>query len=108
MVEAIARRFITGSMWRAYERGVRVSCGIALPDHLHRDQRLSETLVTPSTKGVMRGLPGIPEADDTNVSKEQLVTHWQAFGFHSVEDVERRRGSTSGLRRVNRPTFDPA
>lgn len=73
MVEAIARRFITGSMWRAYERGVREFCGIALPDHLHRDQRLSETLVTPSTKGVMRGLPGIPEADDTNVSKEQLL-----------------------------------
>lgn len=89
MVEAIARRFITGSMWRAYERGMREFCGIALPDHLHRDQRLSETLVTPSTKGVMRGLPGIPEADDTNVSKEQLVKHWQAFGFHSVEDVER-------------------
>lgn len=89
MVEAIARRFITGSMWRAYERGVREFCGIALPDYLHRDQRLSETLVTPSTKGVMSGLPGIPEADDTNVSKDQLLAHWQAFGFHSADDVGR-------------------
>ena len=89
MIEAIARRFITGSMWRAYERGVRDFCGIRLPDNLHRDQRLNETLVTPSTKGVMRGLAGIPEADDTNVSQAQLTEHWQAFGFRARDDVER-------------------
>ena len=89
LIEAIARRFITGSMWRAYERGVRKFCGIALSDGLHRDQRLSETLVTPSTKGVMRGLPGIPEADDTNVSRAQLEAHWQAFGFRAKADVAR-------------------
>ncbi|MDA9942152.1 phosphoribosylaminoimidazolesuccinocarboxamide synthase, partial [Luminiphilus sp.] len=87
LVEAIARRFITGSMWRAYERGERIFCGIALPDGLHRDQRLIETLLTPSTKGVMRGLVGVPEADDANVSKAQLLDHWQAFGFQSKSDV---------------------
>ncbi len=87
LVEAIARRFITGSMWRAYERGERLFCGIELPDGLHRDQRLRETLLTPSTKGVMRGLEGVPEADDTNVSRAQLLTHWQAFGFQSQSDV---------------------
>jgi phosphoribosylaminoimidazole-succinocarboxamide synthase len=89
MIEAIARRFITGSMWRAYEQGARNFCGIQLPDNLHRDQRLSETLITPSTKGVMRGLPGIPEADDTTVSQKQLMEHWRAFGFHAKGDVER-------------------
>jgi len=88
MIEAIARRFITGSMWRAYERGERVFCGMALPDNLHRDQRLPETLVTPSTKGVMRGLQGIPEADDTNVSKQQLEQYWREFGFRSRDDVD--------------------
>ena len=89
MIEAIARRFITGSMWRAYERGVRAFCGIELPEHLHRDQRLSETMVTPSTKGIMRGLPDIPEADDTNVSRAQLEANWQAFGFRAKGDVAR-------------------
>ena len=88
MIEAIARRFITGSMWRAYERGERVFCGMALPDNLHRDQRLPETLVTPSTKGVMKGLQGIPEADDTNVSKQQLEQYWREFGFRSRDDVD--------------------
>ena len=88
MIEAIARRFITGSMWRSYESGVRRFCGIDLPDDLRRDQRLSEILVTPSTKGVIRGVPGIPEADDTNVSRSQLLAHWEAFGFRSVDDVD--------------------
>lgn len=88
MIEAIARRFITGSMWRAYERGERKFCGIELPDNLERDQALQETLVTPSTKGVMRGLAGIPETDDTNVSQRQLRQHWRAFGFRSPQDVD--------------------
>ncbi len=88
MIEAIARRFITGSMWRAYEKGERSFCGIRLPENLHRDQRLRETLVTPSTKGVMTGLAGIPEIDDANVSREQLKQHWQAFGFHAETDVD--------------------
>ena len=88
MIEAIARRFITGSMWRSYESGVRRFCGIDLPDDLRRDQRLSETLITPSTKGVIKGVPGIPEADDTNVSRSQLLAHWEAFGFRSVDDVD--------------------
>jgi len=87
-IEAIARRYITGSMWRAYERGERVFCGIELPDQLKRDQRLEETLVTPSTKGVLKGLEGIPETDDTNVSRAQLQQHWQAFGFRARRDID--------------------
>ena len=33
-------------------------------------------------------MPGIPEADDTNVSRSQLLAHWEAFGFRSVDDVD--------------------
>lgn len=88
MIEAIARRYITGSMWRAYERGERIFCGIELPDNLACDQPLGETLVTPSTKGALRGLAGIPETDDANVSRQQLQQHWQAFGFRSREDID--------------------
>ena len=88
MVEAIARRFLTGSLWRAYQQGEREFCGIQLPDNLHANQRLSGILVTPSTKGVMRGLAGIPEADDTNLSRAQLTQHWRAFGFRSPDDID--------------------
>lgn len=88
MIEAIARQYITGSMWRAYERGERDFCGIRLPDDLKRDQRLDELLITPSTKGVMTGIPGVPEVDDVNVSQETLRAHWEAFKFQGAADVD--------------------
>ncbi len=88
MIEAIARQYITGSMWRAYERGEREFCGIRLPDDLKRDQRLDELLITPSTKGVMTGIPGVPEVDDVNVSQETLRAHWEAFKFQGAADVD--------------------
>lgn len=88
MIEAIARQYITGSMWRAYERGERDFCGIRLTDSLKRDQRLDELLITPSTKGIMQGIPGVPEVDDVNVSQETLRTNWKAFKFHCAADVD--------------------
>jgi len=86
-VEAIARRYITGSMWRAYAEGERHFCGIELPAGLQRNQRLPELLITPSTKGILRGIPGVPEADDVNVSRQQLEANWAAFGFRQPEDI---------------------
>jgi phosphoribosylaminoimidazole-succinocarboxamide synthase len=89
MIEAIARQYITGSMWRDYaEQGSRDFCGIALPDGLKKDQKLDELLVTPSTKGILRGIPGVPEKDDVNVSRQQILDNYKAFGFSSPEDVE--------------------
>jgi phosphoribosylaminoimidazole-succinocarboxamide synthase len=87
MIEAIARRHITGSMWRAYEAGARSFCGVDLPEGLERNQRLESLLLTPSTKGVLRGIPGVPEADDVNVDRAVLEQYWQQFGFRSAEDV---------------------
>ena len=60
MVEAIARQYITGSMWRAYASGDREVCGIQLPDDLEKDQKLPDLLITPSTKGILTGIPGVP------------------------------------------------
>ncbi|MFM2483410.1 phosphoribosylaminoimidazolesuccinocarboxamide synthase [Celerinatantimonas sp. YJH-8] len=88
MVEAIARQYITGSMWRAYQKGERDFCGIQLPEGLQRDQKLPEVLITPSTKGILEGIPGVPEADDVNVSRQNLVEHYQSFGFRNPEDVD--------------------
>lgn len=88
MVEAIIRQYITGSMWRAYEKGEREFCGITLPDGLQKDQKLPEPLVTPSTKGILKGIPGVPEQDDVNVSRADLEANWQAFGFEKPEDID--------------------
>jgi phosphoribosylaminoimidazole-succinocarboxamide synthase len=88
-IEAIARQYITGSMWRAYQGGERQFCGVSLADGLQRDQRLEELLITPSTKGIMKNLEGIPPADDVNISRADIVRHWQAFGFKCLEDITR-------------------
>jgi len=66
--EAIARQYITGSMWRGYAEGEREICGISIPDGLEKDQRLDELLITPSTKDIIRGVPGVPEKDDVNIA----------------------------------------
>jgi len=88
-IEAIARRYITGSMWRDYANGAREICGLPIPDGLTQHQRLPSLLVTPSTKGVLRGLEGVPEADDVNISRWSIENHWQSFGFQCIEDIAR-------------------
>ena len=87
MIEAICRQYITGSMWRAYSKGERNFCGIELPDGLHKDQRLPELLITPSTKGILTGIPGVPEADDVNVSRADIENNYSSFKFRNLEDI---------------------
>lgn len=86
-VEAICRQYITGSMWRAYAKGEREFCGIQLPDGLQKDQQLPELLITPSTKGILRGIPGVPEADDVNITRQNLLDNYSAFGFAMQNDI---------------------
>ncbi len=87
MVEAIARQYITGSMWRSYEKGEREICGIPLPDGLKKNQKLDELLITPSTKGIITGVEGIPEIDDVNITRSQIMKNLSVFNFRNAEDV---------------------
>ena len=88
MIEAIARQYITGSMWRAYARGEREFCGITIPDGLEKDQKLPELLITPSTKGILEGIPGVPAVDDANITRRDIVANYEAFNFLSADDVD--------------------
>ena len=88
-LESIVRQYITGSMWRAYESGVREFCGLALPENLKKNQKLPELLLTPSTKGVISGVFGVPEVDDVNVCAEDILQNFQAFGLKQVQDLKR-------------------
>ncbi|MGC6480804.1 MAG: phosphoribosylaminoimidazolesuccinocarboxamide synthase [Porticoccaceae bacterium] len=87
MIEAICRQYITGSMWRSYVKGERNFCGIELPDGLEKDQKLPELLITPSTKGILTGIPGVPEVDDVNISRSDIENNHAAFNFNSLEDI---------------------
>jgi phosphoribosylaminoimidazole-succinocarboxamide synthase len=87
MIEAIIRSYITGSMWRDYGKGSRSFCGIAIPDGLKKDSKLPELLVTPSTKGILTGIEGVPEIDDVNVSREVIAANYGKFHFAAADDI---------------------
>ena len=88
MIEAICRQYITGSMWRSYAKGERIFCGIELPDGLSKDQKLPELLITPSTKGILKGIPGVPEVDDVNISRTDIENNYSAFKFNNSDDID--------------------
>lgn len=88
MIEAICRQYITGSMWRSYAKGERDFCGISLPDGLAKDQPLPELLITPSTKGILKDIPGVPEVDDVNVSRADIESNYESFKFKSLADID--------------------
>jgi len=87
MIEAIARQYITGSMWRAYAKGEREFCGIQIADGLAKDQKFPELLITPSSKGILEGIPGVPAVDDVNITRQNIEQNYAAFNFRSIEDI---------------------
>ncbi|WP_372750225.1 phosphoribosylaminoimidazolesuccinocarboxamide synthase [Litorivivens sp.] len=88
MIEAIARQYITGSMWRSYAKGEREFCGIEVPEGLKKDQKLPELLITPSTKGILEGIPGVPAQDDVNITRANIEDNFEAFNFASKGDID--------------------
>lgn len=89
MIEAICRQYITGSMWRSYTKGERDFCGIELPEGLEKDSKLTSLLQTPSTKGILEGIPGVPAVDDVNITRKNIEDNFEAFNFKSVDDIAR-------------------
>ena len=49
-VEVVVRGYITGSLWRDYEKGGREMYGLSFEDGLKKDQRFPEPIITPTTK----------------------------------------------------------
>ena len=87
MIEAICRQYITGSMWRAYDKGEREFCGIRLEEGLSQDCKLASLLMTPSTKGILKGIPDVPEADDVNITRQNILDNYSAFNFEKRSDI---------------------
>ena len=48
-VELIVRRYLTGSLWREYEKG-QDNYGLGLPSGMRKDQKFAKPIITPSTK----------------------------------------------------------
>ncbi|WP_413698954.1 phosphoribosylaminoimidazolesuccinocarboxamide synthase [Psychromonas sp. KJ10-10] len=87
MIEAIARQYITGSMWRSYAKGEREFCGINIAEGLSNNQKLPELLITPSTKGILENIPGVPAVDDVNITRKNIEDNFEAFNFTNTDDI---------------------
>ncbi len=62
-VEMIVRGYLTGSMWRGYEKGQRDFSGVIAPDGLTKNQAFESSILTPTTK----------DEFDTEINEENII-----------------------------------
>ena len=84
-VEMVIRGYLTGHAWRTYKSGLRVLCGVTLPEGLKEHDRLPEPIITPTTKA--------SEGHDEDISREQII----AQGIVSESDYAQLESYTRQL-----------
>ncbi len=64
-VEMVVRAYLVGHAWRTYKSGLRILCGVALPDGLKENDKLPTPIITPTTKA--------HEGHDEDISREAII-----------------------------------
>jgi phosphoribosylaminoimidazole-succinocarboxamide synthase len=64
-IEMIVRGYLVGSAWRAYNKGEREICGLAIPDGMRENQKFPTPIVTPTTKA--------ETGHDENISRAEII-----------------------------------
>ena len=62
-VEMIVRAYLTGSMWRGYQKGQRIFSGAEVPDGLTFNQKFPEPIITPTTK----------DENDSEITEAEII-----------------------------------
>lgn len=62
-VEMIVRGYLTGSMWRGYEKGQRDFSGALAPDGMTKNQAFAAPILTPTTK----------DEFDTEINEKEII-----------------------------------
>jgi phosphoribosylaminoimidazole-succinocarboxamide synthase len=73
-IEMVVRGNLVGHAYRTYVSGVRILCGVSLPEGLKENDFFPSPIITPSTKA--------SEGHDEDISKENII----ATGLVSAED----------------------
>ncbi len=84
-VEMVIRGYLTGHAWRTYKSGLRVLCGVSLPEGLKENDPLPNPIITPTTKA--------DEGHDQDISKEEII----AQGIVGLEHYEQLEKYTHAL-----------
>ena len=64
-VEMVVRGYLAGHAWRTYKAGLRVLCGVNLPEGLKENDKLPTPIITPTTKA--------HEGHDEDISREEIL-----------------------------------
>jgi phosphoribosylaminoimidazole-succinocarboxamide synthase len=64
-VEMVVRGYLAGHAARTYNSGLRILCGITLPEGLKENDKLPMPIITPTTKA--------SEGHDEDISKEEII-----------------------------------
>ena len=64
-VEMVIRGYLAGHAARTYNSGLRILCGVKLPEGLKENDPLPEPIITPSTKA--------SEGHDEDISREEIL-----------------------------------
>ncbi|MFN8436918.1 MAG: phosphoribosylaminoimidazolesuccinocarboxamide synthase [Cytophagales bacterium] len=84
-VEMVIRGYLAGHAAREYKAGKRTLCGVSLPEGLKENDKLPESIITPTTKA--------SEGHDEDISREDIL----AKGIVTSEDYEQLEKYTRAL-----------
>src|SRR5690606_23564087 len=84
-VEMVIRAYLTGHAWRVYKLGKREICVVNLPDGLKENDKLTNPIITPTTK--------VKEGHDQDITKGEIL----ARNIVSFEDYVLLEGYTYEL-----------
>jgi phosphoribosylaminoimidazole-succinocarboxamide synthase len=82
-VEMVIRGYLAGHAARTYNSGARVLCGVALPDGLKENDKLSEPIITPTTKA--------SHGHDEDISREEIIKQGIVSEEHYIKLEEYTR-----------------
>ena len=97
-IEMVVRGNLTGHAWRTYNAGIRMLCGITLPEGLKENDFFEKPIITPSTKA--------QQGHDEDISKEEIInqklateTEWNILQNYALKlfDKGKQLAALQGL-----------
>ncbi len=84
-VEMVIRGYLSGHAARQYKEGIRVLCGVTMPEGLKENDKFPEPIITPTTKA--------SEGHDEDISREEILKQ----GIVSEQDYVQLEAYTRAL-----------
>jgi phosphoribosylaminoimidazole-succinocarboxamide synthase len=98
-IEMVVRGNLTGHAWRTYNSGIRILCGVKMPEGMKENDFFPTPIITPSTKA--------EEGHDEDISKEEIINsglatekEWAVLENYALKLFERGKGIATKQRLI--------